>query len=54
MVIFMCVLAAMVPLAGVGFAVAEARRARRAAKVAYAKVQVLEMVRRITQAAKST
>ena len=49
MVLFMCVMAAMVPLAGVGLAVAEARRARRAAKVAHEKVHVLEMVRRIAR-----
>lgn len=54
MVVFMCVMAAMVPLAGVGLAVAEARRALRAAKVAHEKVHVLEMVRRIAQVAEST
>ena len=54
MVLFMCVVAAMVPLAGVSLAVAEARRARRAAKAAYEKVHVLEMVRRIAQVAEST
>lgn len=47
MVLFMCVMAAMVPVAGIGLAVAEARRARRAAKVAREKVYVLETVRRI-------
>lgn len=54
MVLFMCVVAAMVPLAGVSLAVAEARRARRAAKAAYEKVHVLEMVRRIAQVAEPT
>lgn len=54
MLLFMCVLAAMVPPAVVSLAVVEARRARRAAKVAYEKVHVLEMVRRITLVAEST
>lgn len=54
MVLFMCVVAAMVPLAGVSLAVAEARRARRAAKAAYEKIHVLEMVRRIAQVAEPT
>ena len=53
MVLLMCVMAAIVPLAGVGLAVAEALRARRAAKVAHEKVYVLEMVRRIAQGVES-
>jgi hypothetical protein len=54
MVLFMCVMAAMVPLTGVGLAVAEVWRASRAAKLAHEKVHVLEMVRRIAQVAEST
>lgn len=45
MVVFMCVLAALLPLIGVGGAVAEARRARRRAMEARDRVLVLEMVR---------
>lgn len=45
MVVFMCVMAALLPLVGVGVAVAEARRARRRAMEARDGVRVLEMVR---------
>jgi len=45
MVVFMCVMAALLPLVGVGIAVAEARRARQRAVEARDRVQVLEMVR---------
>ena len=45
MVVFMCVMAALLPLVGVGVAVAEARRARRRAMDARDRVRVLEMVR---------
>jgi hypothetical protein len=45
MVVFLCVLAALLPLVGVGVAVAEARRARRRAMEARDRVMVLEMVR---------
>ena len=45
MVVFMCVLAALLPLVGVGVAVAEARRARQQAVEALDRVRVLEMVR---------
>lgn len=44
MVVFMCVLAALLPLVGVGGAVAEARRARQRAVEARDRVRVLEMV----------
>lgn len=45
MVVFMCVMAALLPLVGVAVAVAEARRARRRAMEARDRVRVLEMVR---------
>ncbi len=45
MVVFMCVMAALLPLLGVGVAVAEARRARQRAMEARDRVRVLEMVR---------
>jgi len=45
MVVFMCVMAALLPLIGVGVAVAEARKARRRADLARERVKVLEMVR---------
>jgi hypothetical protein len=45
MVVFMCVIAALLPLVGVGGAVAEARRARQRAMEARDRVRVLEMVR---------
>lgn len=45
MVLFMCVMAAMVPLAGVGLAVAEARRARGRVRYAMDRVRALELVR---------
>jgi hypothetical protein len=45
MVVFMCVMAALLPLVGVGVAVAEVRRARRRASFARDRVRVLEMVR---------
>jgi len=45
MVMFMCVMAALLPLVDVGVAVAEARRARRRALEARDRVLVLEMVR---------
>jgi hypothetical protein len=45
MVVFMCVLAALLPLIGVGVAVAEARRARQRAVEARDRVRVIEMVR---------
>ncbi len=50
MVVFMCVLAALLPIAGIGLAVAEARRARRAARTAHEKVLVLELVKRAATA----
>lgn len=46
MVVFMCAMAALLPLVGVGVAVAEARRARQRAMVARDRVRVLEMVRK--------
>lgn len=45
MVVFMCVMAALLPLLGVGVAVAEARRARHRAMEVRDRVRVLEMVR---------
>lgn len=45
MVALMCVIAALLPLLGVGVAVAEARRARQRAMEARDRVRVLEMVR---------
>lgn len=45
MVALMCVIAALLPLLGVGIAVAEARRARQQAMEARDRVRVLEMVR---------
>lgn len=45
MVVFMCVVAAVLPLVGVGVALAEARRARQRAMEARDRVRVLEMVR---------
>ncbi len=45
MVVFMCVMAVLLPLLGVGVAVAEARRARQRAMEARDRVRVLEMVR---------
>jgi hypothetical protein len=44
MVVFMCVMAAIVPLEGVGVVIAEARRTRRWASVARDSVRILEMV----------
>lgn len=46
MVVFMCVMAALLPLVGVGVAVAEARRARRRVMDARDRVRVLEMARK--------
>lgn len=45
MVVLMCVMAALLPLAGVGVAVAEARRARLRAMEARDRVRVMVMVR---------
>lgn len=45
MVALMCVIAALLPVLGVGVAVAEARRARQRAMEARDRVRVLEMVR---------
>ena len=45
MVVFMCVMAALLPLVGVGVAMAEARRVRQRAIDARDRVRVLEMVR---------
>jgi hypothetical protein len=45
MVVFMCVVAALLPLVGVGVALAEARRARLKAIEARDRVRVLQMVR---------
>lgn len=45
MVVFMCVMAALLPLVGVGVAVAEARRARQRVMDARDRVRVLEMAR---------
>ena len=45
MVVFMCAMAALLPLLGVGVAVAEARRARQRAMEARDRVRVMEMVR---------
>lgn len=45
MVVFMCVMAALLPLVGVGVAAAEARRARQRAVEARDRVRVLEIVR---------
>lgn len=45
MAVFMCVVAALLPLLGVGLAVAEARRARQRAMEARDRVRVMEMVR---------
>lgn len=45
MVVFMCVMAALLPLVSVGVAMAEARRARQRAIDARDRVRVLEMVR---------
>lgn len=47
MVVFMCVMAALLPLVGVGVAVTEARRACRAARLARDRVRVLEMLEHI-------
>lgn len=46
MVVFMCVMAALLPLVGVGVAVAEARRARQRVMDARDRVRVLEMARK--------
>lgn len=45
MVVFMCVLAALLPLVGLGVAVAEARRARQRVIDARDRVRVMVMVR---------
>lgn len=45
MVVFMCVLAALLPIAGIGLAWSEAQRARARARHAMARVKVLSIVR---------
>ena len=45
----LCFVAALLPVALIGVAVAEARRARRAARHARDRVRVLEMVRQAGQ-----
>ncbi len=45
MVVFMCVMAALLPIAGIGLAAAEAQRARARARHALERVKVLSIVR---------
>lgn len=49
MTLFLCFVAALLPVGLIGVAVAEARRARRAACYARDRVRVLEMVREAVQ-----
>lgn len=49
MTLFLCFVAALLPVVLIGGAVAEARRARRAARYARDRVRVLQMVREAGQ-----
>ena len=45
MMVFMCVMAALLPIAGIGLAVAEAQRTRSRARHAMDRVKVLSIIR---------